>query len=256
MNTKKNFDIFGGEYLDENKRLVVNNRILLLVLGTLLLFILVLSIFAFRIYISKQVAVVLPPYKIEVNYQDANQDYYKIWAEWAVTLISNVDDRDVAEKINSIVRFFDQESLAKSSDFLKSYINSIKTNKIEQAFRFRNQDTVVELNQKNSGNKAKVIINGIATQKIGNIAKRERECSYSVGFSFFRQTIFFRYISTDCFEGKTLTNKEDENKDAIIKNIGDGTETKQNFTDSEKINKKETIKSNKDDDNDILKDLR
>ncbi|RDU72364.1 hypothetical protein CQA57_07105 [Helicobacter anseris] len=254
MNTKKNFDIFGGDYLDENKRLVVNNRILLLVLGTLLLFILMLSVFAFKLYISKQVAVFLPPYKIEVNYQDANQDYYKVWAEWAVSLISNVDDRDVTEKINSVVRFFDQESLAKSSEFLKNYINSIKTNKIEQSFRFRNQDTVVELNQKNSGNKAKVVITGVATQKIGNLVKRERECSYSIGFSFFRQTIFFRYISTNCFDGRTLTSKVDENKDIIIKNIEDGKKTKQNFTDPEKINKKEVINDPNVDD--TLKDLR
>lgn len=208
---KKVFRHFGKDYMDENYRLVLNNRFLMLCVFVFILFFIVQWWIIFKLLFREQLSVVFPPYKVSVTYNDANQDYYKMMGEWMVEKIANVDKDNVADKINTSVRYFDKNSAIKMTEFFRGYIHTIKSNAMTQSFSFKDSDTKVELDGGGDmGNRATIIIHGTATQQIGDIVQQTRHCVYEVRVAFKTQTPYFTKIYTDCFRGNSVVTQSDD----------------------------------------------
>ena len=213
---KKNFDMFGGDYLDENKRLVINNRILIFSLLFFIIFSLILVISLCYLALNRQLSVIIPPYKTTVTTSNANSSYYKVWAEWTVNNIANINADNVKERVNNTIQYFDSVSLSKNSAVFKKLIALVITNKIDQTFSYSSNETTINLNDQDLAKRATVIIRGIANQKINHETYRTVKCGYQVDFKFEKQTIFISGLRTDCFNGNSITKTPSGDNSKIL----------------------------------------
>lgn len=239
----KNFIPVGGDYLDVNRRLVLNNRILIFILPILTTLLIVCLFTILYMFLNRQTAIMLPPYDtFHVSKTSADKTYFQVWGEWFITQVANVSDSEVEDQINLIlVRFFDRNSLIKNKIKLEQYVNAIRTNKISQNFRFKTQNTQVLIND--AGTKAKVSVFGVAEQIINDKLKIDKKCSYDIVLAFSKSTIFIIDFSSNCFDNKKQNElkKTDEQLNSEIYNMKN-TDNPSKILENNVI-KKENIKS-------------
>ena len=261
----KNYTPFGGDYLDENKRLVFNNRILMYIIPFLTLINITLVFAVIRMFLNNNTSIMLPPYDtFNISKANADRTYFQIWGEWLTLQAGTINENDVGDKLNYVIRYFDRNSLTKNKARLEQYQNAIKTNKISMNFSFNSNNTVVNMDE--TGSRARVTVAGVSEQVIDNRIKIEKKCGYQMTFLYSKRSIFVTGFATDCFANKSQTDdskpktQEELNKE-IFKQGKDGDASKvfeENVIRREsvsKIKKSDGEESKKEDSFDKLKGL-
>ena len=214
--SNRNLVPFGGDYLDENRRLVFNNRLLLVIIPTLGAIIIVLLIIMGIMFLNSRTAIMLPPYDtFNISKSNADKTYYQMWGEWLTMQVGNVNESNVESNIQSILRFFDVRSLSKNKQRLRAYQDAIKSNRVSQVFTFNSSKTLVDIDD--TGTKAKVTILGIAEQTIDERTKLDKKCRFQMTFQYVRASIFITGFATDCFAKQDV--REQKSKEELNEEI-------------------------------------
>ncbi|WP_181882631.1 MULTISPECIES: TraE/TraK family type IV conjugative transfer system protein [unclassified Helicobacter] len=204
----------GKDAINEVDKLLLNNRLLQLIMGGLLLVLLILSYGYFKLANDKKVTVIMPPYgDFEVAKMKADPLYYRVFADYVLTNMASFNTSTIKDKLVRAGAVFDRETyLLKKSEF-DNYYKSIMTNKIEQEYQYDENQVDVVLD--NGGSTATVTYKGFAIQKIANLTKITKQCNYTFGFFISDGRIFQDSAYTNCLNNESLKELTKEEKKAI-----------------------------------------
>lgn len=209
MDNKKDddFGFYGREALDRSVRLILNNRIFQFIIGVLLFLLSILICSYFSLSNSLITRVTLPPYgTFDVARMEADPMYYRVWGDFILNYMANFNPQNIGDNIKQGAQVFDHDVfIAKKPEF-DAYYQAIKTNQITQKFLFAEADVKIVLEA--SGSLATITYNGVATQKISNLAIRKKQCFYQMRFFINDHKIYQEALKTNCLDDNTIAPKD------------------------------------------------
>ncbi|PAF46187.1 hypothetical protein BKH46_08605 [Helicobacter sp. 12S02634-8] len=200
------YGFYGKEALDRSVKLILNNRIFQLIIAVLVFILILLTSAYFSLSKSLTTQVNLPPYgTFDIARMEADPLYYRVWADFVLNYMSNFTPTNIDGNIKEATQVFDHDVFVAKKPEFDAYYQSIKTNQITQRFQF--DATGVSVKLEKSGSEATVKYNGVAFQKIANLATRRKVCFYEMHFFINNFKIYQDAIKTDCLDDNTIVPK-------------------------------------------------
>lgn len=196
----------GKDSIDYTHRVIINNRYFQIFIAILILILIFLSIGYFRLSNNLTTIIKMPNYgEIKIGKMQSDALYYRVWGDYVLNYIANFSPTDIKDRIEKSLVVFDRDVLIEKKPQFEKYYQSIKTNRIVQNFKFNDQE--VEIDMEDSGGSASVTYNGIATQKISDLAIRKKPCYYKMHFLINNGEIVQDSLSTNCLDDNTIVLK-------------------------------------------------
>jgi hypothetical protein len=165
---------------------------------------------------SVTVEVDLPPRgKVIVSNDTGNELYYRLWAEhftneneystrnlngekvkypFTYSLVS-FDYTNVEEKYHNFLKKYKPSKLLKDRQIYDAFIKNVKVKMISQKYVVEN----IKVELFGGGNKAEVVISGVATQHSSSTKMGKKACNYTVTFERIGGQIYATSLNTTCF---------------------------------------------------------
>lgn len=246
MNSEINeYGTMGKDAINEFDKLLLNNRLLQLMLGGILLVLFILSYGYYTLANEKTIVISMPPYgEFEVARMRAEPLYFRVFGDYVLSNMASFSPNTISDKLIRAANIFERNTyLLKKSEF-DNYYKAIVTNKIEQEYHYDENEVDVVL--KEAGSRAEVIYKGVATQKIANLTKIKKQCDYKFTFFLNDGRIFQDGIFTNCLDNESIKVLDKEEKamieaggDSIIREIkkqNNGKEIDQKIIERETLN--------------------
>lgn len=199
----------GKDSIDYTHRVIINNRYFQIFIAILILILIFLSVGYFRLSNNLTTIVKMPNYgEIKIGKMQSDPLYYRVWGDYVLGYIANFTPTDIKDHIEKSLVVFDRDVLIEKKPQFEKYYQSIKTNRIVQNFKFNDQN--VEINMEDSGGSASVSYEGIATQKISDLAIRKKPCYYKMHFLINNGEIVQDSLKTNCLDDNTVVLKEEK----------------------------------------------
>ena len=169
------YGTMGKDAINEFDKLLLNNRLLQLMLGGILLVLFILSYGYYTLANEKTIVISMPPYgEFEVARMRAEPLYFRVFGDYVLSNMASFSPNTISDKLIRAANIFERNTyLLKKSEF-DNYYKAIVTNKIEQEYHYDENEVDVVL--KEAGSRAEVIYKGVATQKIANLTKIKKQC--------------------------------------------------------------------------------
>lgn len=205
------YGTIGKDAIDQVDRLLLNNRLLQIFVGVVLILLLILTFGYFSLSSERTSHIMMPPYgEFEVAKMRADPLYYRVWGDFVLARFASFTPSTIKENLAKSSEIFEKNTyLQRKADF-DNYLTAVITNNITQTFRYDDNEVIVEL--KNGGSVATVTYNGYATQSISNITKITKKCFYKFGFYISDYKIYQDSISTDCLNNDSIHHLTEEEK--------------------------------------------
>lgn len=199
----------GKDSIDYTHRVIINNRYFQIFIAILILILIFLSVGYFRLSNNLTTIVKMPNYgEIRIGKMQSDALYYRVWGDYILSYIANFTPTDIKDHIEKSLVVFDRDVLIEKKPQFEKYYQSIKTNRIVQNFKFNDQK--VKIDMEGSGGSASVIYEGIATQKISDLAIRKKACYYEMHFVINNGEIVQDSLKTNCLDENTIVPKEEK----------------------------------------------